>query len=39
MHGSANTPKRRERAAALRESGVVDDAVLRDVMMRFKLTF
>ena len=39
LEGSARTPKRRERAAALRESGAVDDARLQDLMKRFKLTF
>lgn len=39
LEGSAKTPKRRERAAALRQSGNVDEAVLQDVMERFKLTF
>ena len=39
LEGSAKTPKRRERAAALRQAEVVDEALLRDVMERFKLTF
>lgn len=39
LDGSAKTAKRRERAAALRESGKVDAARLQDVMKRFKLTF
>jgi hypothetical protein len=36
---SARTMKRRERAAALRESDAVDRDLLDDVMNRFKLTF
>jgi len=39
LEGSAKTAKRRERAAALRETGIVDDALLQDLMQRFKLTF
>jgi len=39
LEGSAKTQKRRERAAALRESGKVDEAVLNDVMKRFRLSF
>lgn len=39
LDGSAKTAKRRERAAALRESGRVDPARLQDIMKRFKLTF
>jgi hypothetical protein len=36
---SARTRKRRERAAALRDSDAVDRDLLEDVMNRFKLTF
>jgi hypothetical protein len=36
---SARTVKRRERAAALRDSEIIDHALLNDVMTRFKLTF
>jgi hypothetical protein len=39
LEGSARTPKRRERAAALRDSGAVDEARLRELMSRFKLAF
>ncbi len=39
LDGSAKTPKRRERAAALRESDKVDTSRLQDLMKRFKLTF
>jgi hypothetical protein len=39
LESSAKTAKRRERAAALRESANLDEALLRDVMTRFKLTF
>jgi hypothetical protein len=39
LDGSAKTLKRRERAAALRQSGQVDEVVLQDVMKRFKLAF
>jgi hypothetical protein len=37
LQGSARTPQRRERAAALRESGV-DESILQDLLGRFKLT-
>jgi hypothetical protein len=36
---SARTVKRRERAAALRDSPSIDHDLLNDVMTRFKLTF
>lgn len=36
---SARTLKRRERAAALRDSPSIDRQLLNDVMTRFKLTF
>ena len=36
---AARTVKRRERAAALRDSEITDHALLNDVMTRFKLTF
>ncbi|HJQ35941.1 MAG TPA: hypothetical protein VKB93_02270 [Thermoanaerobaculia bacterium] len=39
LEGSAKTPKRRERAAALRDLGIIDESLLQDVMTRFKLTF
>jgi hypothetical protein len=39
LEGSAKTPKRRERAAALRQSATIDEALLQDLMKRFKLTF
>jgi len=39
LEGSAKTLKRRERAAALRQSATIDEALLQDVMKRFKLTF
>lgn len=39
LEPSAKTLKRRERAAALRESGKVDPATLQTLMSRFKLTF
>jgi len=37
LEGSAATAKRRERAAALRESGKIDETLLRDVAQRFKI--
>jgi hypothetical protein len=37
LQGSARTSKRRERAAALRESGKVDEAVLQDLAKRFRI--
>lgn len=37
LEGSAATLKRRERAAALRESGKIDLTLLRDLARRFKL--
>lgn len=37
LEGSAATLKRRERAAALRESGKIDQTLLRDLAQRFKL--
>jgi hypothetical protein len=37
VEGSAGTPKRRERAAALRESGRIDEGRLRDILQRFKI--
>lgn len=39
LEGSAKTPKRRERAAALRESATIDVNLLQEVMKRFRLTF
>jgi hypothetical protein len=39
LEGSAKTQKRRERAAALRQSAAIDEPTLQDVMKRFKLTF
>jgi hypothetical protein len=39
LEPSARTLKRRERAAALRESAKIDAALLREVMDRFKLVF
>lgn len=36
---SARTAKRRERAAALRDSPSIDRDLLNDLMIRFKLTF
>lgn len=36
---SARTAKRRERAAALRDSSSIDRELLNDLMIRFKLTF
>lgn len=39
LEGSAKTPKRRERAAALRQSSKLDASRLQDIMTRFKLTF
>jgi len=38
LEGSAKTPKRRERAAALRESAGIDHSLLHDLMKRFNLT-
>jgi hypothetical protein len=35
--GSAATAKRRERAAALRESGKIDERLLRDLGQRFRI--
>lgn len=37
LEGSAATAKRRERAAALRESGKIDETLLRDLAQRFKI--
>lgn len=37
LEGSAATLKRRERAAALRESGKIDDALLHALAQRFKI--
>lgn len=37
LEGSAATLKRRERAAALRESGKTDETLLRDLAQRFKI--
>ena len=39
LEPAAKTTKRRERAAALRESAKIDVARLQDIMTRFKLTF
>lgn len=39
LEPSARTLKRRERAAALRESPDLDEALLQDVLRRFKLSF
>jgi len=39
LEGSAKTPKRRERAASLRQLPDLDQALLQDVMKRYKLTF
>ena len=39
LEGSAKTPKRRERAASLRQTEIVDQKLLQDVMQRFRLTF
>ena len=39
LEGSAKTAKRRERAAALRESNAIDHALLQGLMKRFNLTF
>jgi hypothetical protein len=37
LEGSAATLKRRERAAALRESGKIDETLLRELARRFKI--
>jgi hypothetical protein len=37
LEGSAATAKRRERAAALRESGKIDETLLRDLAQRFRI--
>lgn len=39
LEPAARTAKRRERAAALRESSDLDEALLQDVLRRFKLSF
>lgn len=39
LEGSAKTPKRRERAAALRQLPDLNQTLLQDVMTRYKLTF
>lgn len=39
LEGSAKTAKRRERAAALRESKAIDHDLLQGLMKRFNLTF
>jgi len=39
LEGSAKTPKRRERAAALRESAGIDHSLVHRLMNRFSLTF
>jgi hypothetical protein len=39
LEGSAKTVRRKERAYALRETGVVDEQLLRELMERYKLTW